>query len=91
MPACYYITNQTTGARTSTLWNGEIYLSDLHTYSNYEVATMLKMVIFLNFWGKSDLIRAYPSDPQLPVLLFNCGEMEWGMDNVTSQVVTDDY
>lgn len=89
MPAYFRITNQTTGTTTVTLWNGEQHLVNLHTYSAYEVATMIKMVIFANFWSESDLIRAYPNDHQLPVLLYNNGVMEWGMNNLSSQVAED--
>jgi len=74
MPAIYFFQNLTKGKQA------KITVDNIQYYTDHDVSMLIGNIIIIHGWRFNDIIRAYPHDYQLPVLIYNNGECEWSID-----------
>lgn len=76
MPAIYFFQNLTKGGQA------KITVDNIQYYTDHDVSILIGNIILIHGWHSNDVIRAYPRDYQLPVLMYNNGECEWSIDGI---------
>jgi hypothetical protein len=74
MPSEYFFQNLTSGGHCVNS------LTDIQYYTDYILSIIITNIMMNNDWNLTDIIRVYPRDYQLPVLIFNNGNCEWSID-----------